>query len=553
MPLHTADKDSPPRTLVVEESSRLTRFFDGGVIICLFIFAIFAPHSIAVTQGAWLLGMVLWLARFAFYPPPHIHRTPLDYALIGFFILSGLSAFLSYEPVVSIGKMRAASLFTIVYLVAENVPTLRVTRLLAVTLVASCTINVLFTAGEMIVGRGVKLQGVKAESPLGKAVFHARTVAQATPIISGDTVLEVDGRRVADPEELAAALAAAGTAAISGDRGTKVALVKIYRVEWTPTLEVPRGHLLPGTTALDQLGISGWSRGRDWRATGFFGHWVTYAEVLQLIASLALGLFLALPRKRTWWGALLLLALAGFGFALALTVTRASWVGFLISAILMLALSASRRTLVIVGACAIPVVLGGLFLLQQKRNVSFFDRSDGSTSWRQTVWREGFDLLVTKPRHIVVGVGMDSIKGHWRQWGLFDNGRLPMGHMHSNLLQIALERGVPALIVWLLLLGLYARMLGRLLRRIVIHHSGPPKAEGTQNKYGNRIGWIDRGVGIERWMDRGILLGALGGLAGFFASGLVHYNWGDSEVVMVLYFIMGLSLVIHRELQNRER
>jgi hypothetical protein len=53
-------------------------------------------------------------------------------------------------------------------------------------------------------------------------------------------------------------------------------------------------------------------------------------------------------------------------------------------------------------------------------------------------------------------------------------------------------------------------------------------------------------------MDRGILVGALGGLAGFFTSGIVHYNWGDSEVVMVLYFIMGLTLAIHRESQLKQ-
>jgi uncharacterized membrane protein YuzA (DUF378 family) len=42
------------------------------------------------------------------------------------------------------------------------------------------------------------------------------------------------------------------------------------------------------------------------------------------------------------------------------------------------------------------------------------------------------------------------------------------------------------------------------------------------------------------------LLGALGGLVGFFTSGLVHYNWGDSEVVMVFYMLAGLTLVISR-------
>ena len=37
--------------------------------------------------------------------------------------------------------------------------------------------------------------------------------------------------------------------------------------------------------------------------------------------------------------------------------------------------------------------------------------------------------------------------------------------MHSNLLQIALERGLPALIVWLILIGVYIRMLWRITRR----------------------------------------------------------------------------------------
>ena len=485
---------------------RFSDWCERAVVGCIFLLAVSAPHSIAATQTCWLLGLFFWLLRFAFHPRPKLFRTPVDYWLLGFFVLSGVSGVFSYSPIVSIGKMRAASLFTIVYLIAQNVRALRLAHLLALTLVGSCMINVFLTAGEFALGRGVKVQGVKAESPLAKAVFHTRTVKQPTPIQAGDTIWLVDGRSVSNPDELAAALA--------GGSGT--AKVSIYRVEWMPVLEVPRGSLVAGNTALDQLGISGWSRGRDWRATGFYGHWVTYAEVLQLIASLALGLFLTAPRKKSLYGLLLLAAVVGLVFALALTVTRASWVGFAISAAAMLVMTASRRTLLIAGACAIPLVLGGVLLLQQKRNVGFVDANDQSTSWRETVWREGFDLLVSKPRHLLVGVGMDSIKGHWREWGLFDNGRLPMGHMHSNLLQIALERGLPALIVWLVLLGVYGRTLIGLLR-----------TDGL-----NEV--------------RGIPLGALGGLVGFFTSGLVHYNWGDSEVVMVFYFIMGLSLVVQR-------
>jgi hypothetical protein len=483
------------------------RVLDGAIVAFLFLFAAAAPNSIAATQGAWLIGMALWLIRLALRPRPKLYRTPVDYYLLGFFILSGLSSFLSYEPIVSIGKLRAASLFTIIYLFAENIPSLRIARALALTLICACMVNVFYTAGERVFGRAVKVEGVSENSPLYKAGIR-----------DGDTLLEVDGRKLRDPQELVNAL-------LKPEK--EPAAVLTYRHELQPIFKIPRGNLLAGNTALEQLGIGSWSRGRDWRATGFYGQFVTYAEVLQLIIALTMGLFVSLPMKRSWAGALLLLALAGFGYALLLTVTRASWLGCLVSTLIILLVGVGRRTMVLLGVLAIPLILAGLFVLQQKRNVSFIDQTDQSTTWRETVWREGVQLLVSKPRHLLLGVGMDSIKRHWRAWGMFDNGRIPWGHMHSNLLQIALERGVPALILWLAFLFIYARTLWRLLRLI---------------RTGSRSDRISGGV----WIDHGILLGALGGLAGFFTSGLMHYNWGDSEVVMVFYMIMGVALAVHR-------
>jgi hypothetical protein len=491
------------------ERSEAVQWIDRSIIVCLFLFAAAAPHSIAATQTAWLIGMLLWVVRFAFYPVPVFHKSPLDYALLGFFILTGLSAFLSYEPMVSIGKLRAASLFTIVYLFAQNIPSRRVVRLLALTLLASCMINVLYTAGQRLVGRGVKIQGLTVGSPL-----------YAAGVRPGDTLLEIDGQKLNDPEGLINLLVIPNK---------QPAALKAYRLENFPTFKVERGKLLAGSDPLERLGVEGWSKGRDWRASGFYGHYVSYAEVLQLILALTVGLFVALPAKRSWIGALLTIAFLGFCFSLVLTITRASWGAFLISSTVILLLGAGRRAILIVGLLVVPLVLAGLFFLQQKRNVGFFDQTDNSTTWRQTVWREGFDLLVSKPRHLLVGIGMDSMKGHWREWGMFDNGRLPRGHMHSNLLQLALERGVPALILWLVLLGLYAVMLLRLTRDLRDSND----SRGSEQPLGP-------------WIDRGIVLGALGGMIGFFASGLVHYNWGDSEVVMVFYFMMGLTLALKR-------
>jgi len=479
-----------------ETKSALAKIVDAAIIVCLFIFVLFAPHSIAVTQGAWILGMVLWLLRFAFRPRPKLHKTPVDYLLLGFFILTGLSSFLSYELTVSVGKLRAASLFTIVYLFAENVPSLKVARLLAITLISSCMLSVFYTGGERLLGRGVKVFGVSEQSPLYKAGVR-----------DGDILLKADGMNLNDPQDLLNILSLAEN---------HPAMIRGYRHELEPTFAIPRGSLLAGATPLEQLGIGGWSRGRDWRASGLYGHYVTYAEALQLIIALALGLFVSLPLKRSWAGILLLVALAGFSLCLLLTFTRAPWLGCIVSSLIIFALTIQRRTLFILGLLAIPLVLAGLFILQQKRNVGFLDQTDQSTTWRTTVWREGFSLLVSKPRHLAVGIGMDSIKRRWRGWGMFDGGRIPVGHMHSNLLQIALERGLPALLLWLAFLFVYARTLWRSIRSNVKRH----------------------------WIEHGILVGALGGLAGFFTSGLVHYNWGDSEVIMIFYCIMGLSFVV---------
>src|SRR6185369_15269835 len=199
---------------------QISTALEKATIGCLFLIVLFAPHSIAVTQAAWLLGMVCWLARFAVHPRPTLSRSPVDYALLGFFVLSGISGIFSYSPIMSIGKMRAASLFTIVYLFSQNVRSLRLVRLLALTLIGSCMINVLLTAGQLAIGKGVKVQNVASSSPLAKAVFHTRTVNKPTPIVNGDTIWQVDGKPVGSPEELAAALAA----------GPSPAIVRIYRV-----------------------------------------------------------------------------------------------------------------------------------------------------------------------------------------------------------------------------------------------------------------------------------------------------------------------------------
>ena len=131
----------------------------------------------------------------------------------------------------------------------------------------------------------------------------------------------------------------------------------------------------------------------------------------------------------------------------------------------MLLLTSSRRTILIVGACAIPLVLASVFLLQQKRSIGFFDRQDQSTSWREMVWREGFRPAHQQTATSCLWCGHRLDQGSLARSGdCLTTAANRLDTCTQTCLQIALERGVPALIVWLILFGLYVRMLWRQFR-----------------------------------------------------------------------------------------
>ncbi|MEO7673202.1 MAG: O-antigen ligase family protein [Pyrinomonadaceae bacterium] len=465
----------------------------------LILMVVSAPHSIAATQTAWITGMFVWIVRLFFKPRVKLRFGALDAALWGLFAWSVISSVVSYDPATSIDKLRGTALFLIVYFVIYNLRNLRAVYFAAFMLIFSCMVNVIWTPVQRMIGRGVEIHGLRPESPLAKALLW-----------EGDTLLAADGKKLSTPDDVAEHI-----------EEREVTKIKFYRPDFDFSVDVKRGDILPGTTAFEKLGIESWKKSRNWRSSGFYGHYTTYAEVLQLIASLVFGLLIAafasVARHRT---KIIVLAacLAGMLLALLLTVTRASQLAFMISAAVIVVVGLGRKWVFRAALLGLPVMIIGLMFLQQSREVGFFDTKDDSIRWRQTVWREGFELWTKEPRHFVFGVGLDSIKKYAKEWHLFDDGRLNMGHFHSTPLQLLVERGLPALIIWLIVLGIYSRTLWRGLR-----------SDGA----------ID-------WRSRGILLGCLGGMIGFFASSLVHYNLGDQEVAMVFFILMGFVLqVVH--------
>lgn len=485
----------------------LAIWLDRIIYVCIFLTALAAPISIAVTNIGWISGVFFWGIRLFVRPRPRLFRTPLDFALVGFFLWCVVSSAFSYAPDLSFDRVKGFLHFLIVYLAAQNLRHPKSIKFIAGVLIFAATFTVGWTFIERAMGRGLEIYGVNPEALKGVVKLQ-----------DGDTLVSINGKKIRQPEQIENAVR----------QNEKIQLV-FYRPDYYVALDLNAADLRQEASAQEIIGFKTWKRSYNWRSQGFYSHYTTYSEALQLIMSLALGIFLALPNKKSRLAVLLLVSLAGMGVALLLTATRASQAGFLISAAAIAFLGTSRKVFFSLLALSLPLVLIALVYLQMTRNTGFVDQSSvhpvTSTSWRATVWREGFDLLTKSPRHLLVGVGIDSQKRFRCEWGLFANCTLPPGHFHSTPIQIAVETGLPALFLWLLAIFLYGKTV---LRTIKIY--------------------------AEKSVERGILLGAFGGFLGFIAAGFVHYNLGDGEVAKIFYLIMGIALALGSKslIVNRE-
>ena len=258
--------------------NRKALWLERAAFIFLTIMILFAPHSIAVTQSAWLIGMLASVVRLFLSPRPKFRFQALDYALVAFFLWSVVSSAVSYAPDTSLDKLRGVSLFLVFYFVYGNLKTLRAARFLAFALILSATVGAAWMPVERIIGRGVEVHGLSAESPLVKA----RRIDEGLPVSEGKTVVQVGRKKIYSPEGLVAEI-----------ERQDVSRLVVYHEDFYSTVEVRRADLLAGNSASERLGITDWKRNHNWRAAGFFGHFTTFAEVLQLILSLAFGIFVA--------------------------------------------------------------------------------------------------------------------------------------------------------------------------------------------------------------------------------------------------------------------
>ena len=461
----------------------------------LLMYAIFAPHSIALTQGAYLIGLGAWAVQLAVTRRLNQKRHALDIALFGFFACCVVSSFLSYAPLVSIKGLKSPAFFLAFYFVSNRVRNIRFAGFLVMALVVSCLVNVAYSGYSLAKGRGLQIETISSDSP-----FLSENIRV------GDTIVEADNQAIKTPEDL--------IRIIESQRGRL--RLKLHRKETAIETSIPRQAIKRSEgEGFDRLGITT-SPGRNFRITGFYSHYETYAEVLQLIAAMAIGMLIAIPRKKSGTALFLAIVIPILGATLILTSTRAALAGVAVGVAAMAIVSSSRR--VVMAAIATVVILLPLSLIavQQSRGISVFDPAEGSTAYRLEVWREAFGLIRTHP---IVGIGKGSEGKLKESLGLYDAGRLPQSHFHSTPVQIAVWWGLMGLIFYSSFMAIFLVVTWRLVKSVQTD---------------------------SRWQLRGIAYGALGAIVAFNVSSVAHFNFGDGEVVMAFWLLTGLAFAVRR-------
>ena len=242
------------------------------------------------------------------------------------------------------------------------------------------------------------------------------------------------------------------------------------------------------------------------RPQGTLGHYMTYSGLLMLVIGVATARVLFRPGERTW-AALVIPALS---VAVALSFSRSAQVGVCAAVAVLFALKDFRLF------ALAPVVAMVFFAVApaqiSQRFVSMFNQKDPTRLDRVAMIHEGERMIAAHP---LTGVGPNMVQPLYAQYRGEDAVNKVNPHLHNVPLQIAAERGLPALAIWIWFVVAVARDLWSRFR------------DGRQTF---------------------LAASGLACLAALLTAGLFEYNFGDSEVLMLFLIVITLPAAASRTL-----
>jgi putative inorganic carbon (HCO3(-)) transporter len=235
----------------------------------------------------------------------------------------------------------------------------------------------------------------------------------------------------------------------------------------------------------------------DRRPQGMLGLYMTYSGLLMLVTCAAVSRIMFAQHHRAWAAAVL----PTLVIALAFTFTRSAWVGACVGVGILFLLRDFRLI------ALMPIALGAFLVLApanlSARLYSTFSLTDPSNVDRVAMMKSGWRMVKKDP---LTGVGPDMVIQVYPTMRDKTAINQLAPHLHNVPLQIAAERGIPALLVWMWFLAILVRDFFRQRR-------------ATFPSLSN---------------------GGLAVIGAMLAAGLFEYNFGDSEFLMLFLVLVTL-------------
>jgi O-antigen ligase len=195
------------------------------------------------------------------------------------------------------------------------------------------------------------------------------------------------------------------------------------------------------------------------------------------------------------------LALALTAVAVVISRTRSAWLGTLAGLGVVTALRAPRSLWLL------PASVAAVLILRPALVVDRLTVTDASSRDRYYMWQAGIDMIFDRP---VFGQGPGMITEVYPRYRWPEAPNPDAAHLHDNALQIAAERGLPGLAFWL---WLVAALMAEAWRTARHAHGAEPRLYGTI---------------------------ALAVLVALMVAGAFEYNFGDSEILMLVLLVAAL-------------
>ncbi|MBT5632467.1 MAG: O-antigen ligase family protein [Nitrospina sp.] len=244
--------------------------------------------------------------------------------------------------------------------------------------------------------------------------------------------------------------------------------------------------------------------GLQTRVSGTMSIYMTFAGVLMLVGLLALGRVLFKNTKEIW----VMGAVGVIAFCLLLTLTRQAWLGFFVGTLMLTAFWNKKYLL------SIPIVIIGLLIFSPEsvkdRLFSLIDSRDWTLQARLYLWQGGWEIFRDYP---ITGCGFKCVDVLHSQYPDPSGYIARLKGMHNNIIQLLVDTGILGLGTWLSIWVAYFLNIYKKWEQITLNDN-----------------------------TKGLIMGSLAAVFGFLAGGMFETNFYDSEVVMLLYFIMGISM-----------